>query len=141
MKYIAFDIGDKRIGVACSDPFCSMALPLETYYRKNFNKDLEYLANLAKSRYADVIVCGLPLNFDGSESEQTLKTKSFVEELKKHTQIPIVFQDERFTTLEARRLLLEADVKRADRKTVIDKVAASYILETYMQTQKNKKEN
>ena len=141
MKYIAFDIGDKRIGVACSDPFATMALPLETYYRKNFNKDLEYLANLAKSKYADVIVCGLPLNFDGSESEQTLKTKSFVEELKKHTDIPIVFQDERFTTMEARRLLLEADMSRADRKGVIDKVAASYILETYMQTQKNKKEN
>ena len=138
MKYIAFDIGDKRIGVACSDPLGTMALPLETYYRKNFNKDLEYLANLAKSKYVDVIVCGLPLNFDGSESEQTLKTKSFVEELKKHTQIPIVFQDERFTTLEARRLLLEADMRRSDRKDVIDKVAASYILETYMQTQKNK---
>ncbi len=132
MKYIAFDIGDKRIGVAVSDPFGSMALPLETYYRKNFNKDLEYLANLAKSRYADVIVCGLPLNFDGSESEQTKKTKSFVEELKKHTDIPIVFEDERFTTLEARRVLIEGNVKREDRKSVIDKIAASYILESYM---------
>ena len=132
MKYIAFDIGDKRIGVAVSDPFGSMALPLETYYRKNFNKDLEYLANLAKSRYADVIVCGLPLNFDGSESEQTKKTKSFVEELKKHTTIPIVFEDERFTTLEARRVLIEGNVKREDRKSVIDKIAASYILESYM---------
>ena len=79
MKFIAFDIGDKRIGVAVSDPFGTMALPLETYYRKNFEKDVKYLADLAKSRYADVIVCGLPLNFDGSESEQTLKTKSFVE--------------------------------------------------------------
>ena len=78
MKYIAFDIGDKRIGVAVSDPFCEFALPLETYYRKNFQKDVEYLINLAKQRYADVIVCGLPLNFDGSESEQTIKTKSFV---------------------------------------------------------------
>ncbi len=132
MKYIAFDIGDKRIGVAVSDPFGSMALPLETYYRKNFNKDLEYLANLASSRYVDVIVCGLPLNFDGSESEQTLKTKSFVEELKKHTSIPIVFEDERFTTLEARRVLIEGNVKRQDRKSVIDKIAASYILESYM---------
>ena len=132
MKYMAFDIGDKRIGVAVSDPFCSMALPLETYYRKNFKKDLEYLANLAKSRFVDVIVCGLPLNFDGSESEQTLKTKSFVEELKKHTTIPIVFEDERFTSLEAERILIEGNVKRQDRKGVIDKIAASYILEGYM---------
>ena len=141
MKCIAFDIGDKRIGVAVSDPFGEMALPLETYYRKNFKKDLEYLAKLAKDRYADVIVCGLPLNFDGSRSEQTDKTESFIEELKKVTTIPIVTEDERFTTLEARRILLEADVKRVDRKAVIDKIAASYILENYLNRQKNKKEN
>ena len=139
MKYIAFDIGDKRIGIAVSDPFCEMALPLETYYRKNFKKDIEYLVNIAKSRYADVIVCGLPLNFDGSKSEQTEKTESFVEELKKHTDIKIVFEDERFTTLEARRILIEADMKRQDRKAVIDKVAASYILESYMLKEKNKR--
>ena len=137
MKFIAFDIGDKRIGVAVSDPFGTMALPLETYYRKNFEKDVKYLADLAKSRYADVIVCGLPLNFDGSESEQTLKTKSFVEKLKTVTDSKIMFEDERFSTLEARRVLLQGDVSRADRKTVIDKIAASYILETFMQKVKN----
>ena len=83
-------------------------------------------------------MCGLPLNFDGSKSEQTLKTESFIEELRKNTDITIVTEDERFTTLEARRLLLEADMRRQDRKAVIDKVAASYILETYMLKQKNK---
>ena len=138
MKYIAFDIGDKRIGIAVSDPFGEMALPLETYYRKNFKKDIEYLVKIAKDRYADVIVCGLPLNFDGSKSEQTLKTESFIEEIRKNTDITIVTEDERFTTLEARRLLLEADMRRQDRKAVIDKVAASYILDTYMLKQKNK---
>ncbi len=141
MKYICFDIGDKRIGIAVSDPFCEMALPLETYYRKNFKKDIEYLISVAKQRYCDVIVCGLPLNFDGSRSEQTLKTQSFIDELKKNTDIEIVTEDERFTTLEARRILLEADVKRQDRKAVIDKIAASYILETYMLKQKNKVKN
>ena len=132
MKYIAFDIGDKRVGVAVSDPFCEFAMPLETYHRKNFIKDIEYLAKLAKDRFADVIVCGLPLNFDGSKCLQTEKTISFVEELKKHTQIPIVFEDERFTTKQAERDLIFGDVKRADRKLYIDKVAATYILETYM---------
>ncbi len=140
MKCICFDIGDKRIGVAVSDPFGEMALPLETYYRKNFNKDLEYLSKLAESRYAEVIVCGLPLNFDGSRSEQTEKTESFIKELKKKTSIPIVTEDERFTTLEARRILIEGDVKRQDRKAVIDKIAASYILETYLLKIKNQKE-
>ncbi|MBO5713216.1 MAG: Holliday junction resolvase RuvX, partial [Clostridia bacterium] len=137
MSYIAFDIGDKRIGIAVSDPFMQMALPYETYFRKNFKKDVEYLCNLASSRNATTIVCGLPVNFDGSESEQTAKTLSFIEELKKNTNIPIVTEDERFTTLEARRVLLEADVRRADRKTVIDKIAASYILEGYMNKIKN----
>jgi putative Holliday junction resolvase len=137
MKVIAFDIGDKRIGVAVSDPFGEFALPLETYHRKNFNKDIEYLVNLAKSRFAEVIVCGLPLNFDGSKSEQTLKTESFVEEMKHRTDIPIVFEDERFTTMEARRVLIEGGVRREDRKSVIDKVAASYILENYLLRRKN----
>ena len=131
-RIIAFDIGNKRIGVAISDPFNPMALPLETYWRKNFEKDLNYLANLAKEKGADTIVCGLPLNFDGSKSEQTALTESFVEELKKRTDIPIVFQDERFTTMEARRVLIEADMRREKRKDVIDKIAASYILEDYM---------
>ena len=137
MKAIAFDIGDKRIGVAVSDPFGEFALPLETYHRKNFNKDIEYLVKLAKDRFVDIIVCGLPLNFDGTKSEQTLKTESFVEELKKHTDIPIVFEDERFTTLEARRVLIEGNVRREARKSVIDKVAASYILENYLLRRKN----
>ena len=137
MKVIAFDIGDKRIGVAVSDPFGEFALPLETYHRKNFNKDIEYLVNLAKSRFAEVIVCGLPLNFDGSKSEQTLKTECFVEEMKNRTDIPIVYEDERFTTMEERRVLIEGGVRREDRKSVIDKVGASYILENYLLRRKN----
>ena len=137
MSLIAFDIGDKRIGIAVSDPFMQMALPYETYHRKNFKTDIQYLVNLAKQRGATTIVCGLPLNFDGSRSEQTEKTESFINELKLNTDFPIVTEDERFTTMEARRLLLEADMRRADRKSVIDKVAASYILEAYMNKIKN----
>lgn len=138
MKYIAFDIGDKRVGVAVSDPLGIMALPLETYHRKNFINDVKYLADLAKTREADVIVCGMPVNFDGSRSVQTDKTESFIEELKKHTDIKIELEDERFTTLEARRNLIEANVRREDRKQVIDKIAASYILESYMNKIKTK---
>ena len=137
MSLIAFDIGDKRIGIAVSDPFMQMALPYETYHRKNFKTDIQYLVNIAKTRGATTIVCGLPLNFDGSRSEQTEKTESFINELKLNTDIPIVTEDERFTTMEARRLLIEADMRRADRKFVIDKVAASYILEAYMNKIKN----
>ncbi len=136
-RYICLDIGNKRIGVAISDPFNSMAMPLETIFRKNFEKDLNYIVSLAKEKDAEVIVCGLPLNLDGSKSEQTLLTESFVEELKKRTDIPIVFQDERFTTMQARSLLLEADMRRDKRKNVIDQIAASYILDDYMRKIKN----
>ena len=136
-RIIAFDIGDKRIGISISDPFCSMALPLETYKRQGTEKDISYLSNLIKEKGATTVVCGLPLNFDGSESEQTVKTANFIEKLKSATDVQIVTEDERFTTLEARRLLLEADMRRDKRKEVIDKVAASYILETYLNKLKN----
>lgn len=132
MVIIAFDIGDKRIGVAATDPLGMMALPVETYFRKNTAEDVKYLANLAKQKCAERIVCGMPVNFDGSESVQTAKTKKFIELLKEQTDIPIVLEDERFTTMEARRVLLEADMRRDKRKQVIDKIAASYILEGYL---------
>jgi len=131
-RIIAFDIGDKRIGVAISDPFGEMALPLETYWRKGYDKDIDYLIKLAKEKFADVIVCGLPVNFDGSESEQTQKTREFVKSLSERTDIKVVTADERFTTMQARRVLLEADMRREKRKDVIDKIAASYILEDYL---------
>ena len=81
-RIIAFDIGDKRVGVAISDPFGEMALPVETYWRKGFEKDIDYLIKLAKDKYAEVIVCGLPVNFDGTRSEQTEKTEVFIARLK-----------------------------------------------------------
>jgi putative Holliday junction resolvase len=132
MRVIAFDIGDKRIGIALSDPIFNMALPLDTYYRKGMAEDAKKLAELAKSKGADTIVCGMPVNFDGSESYQTKKTRKFVEELQKYTDIKIMLEDERFTTVQAESLLIEADMRRDKRKTVIDKIAASYILENYL---------
>lgn len=132
MRVIAFDIGDKRIGVAATDPLGMMAMPVETYFRKNTAEDVKYLAELARQKCADVIVCGMPVNFDGSESVQTVKTKKFIELLKEQTDIPIELEDERFTTMEARRILIDADVRRDKRKQVIDKIAATYILEGYL---------
>ncbi len=131
-RIIAFDIGDKRIGIAISDPFNEMALPVETYWRKGFEKDIDYLIKIAKEKYAETIVCGLPLNFDGSESEQTVKTREFIERLKQKTDITVVTADERFSTMQARRVLIEGDVRREKRKDVIDKIAACYILEDYL---------
>ena len=136
-RIIAFDIGDKRVGVAISDPFGEMALPLETYWRKGFEKDVDYLVKLAKDKFAEVIVCGLPVNFDGSVSEQTQKTQEFIAKIKEKTDIKVETQDERFSTKQARNLLLEADMRREKRKDVIDMIAASYILEDYLRKIKN----
>lgn len=136
-KIIAFDIGDKRIGVAASDPFGNMALPLETYHRKNFERDVVALAALVKEREAQVVVCGLPINVDGTHSEQTEKTLSFIEELKKHVSVPIELQDERFSTREAHRVLIAEGQRREKRKNYVDSVAASFILDDYMRRKAN----
>ncbi len=137
MKLIAYDIGNKRVGVAVSDPFMSMALPRETYWRKNFEKDIAFLAELAKKEGADRIVCGLPVNFDGSVAEQTRITQSFIDKLKEATDIEVVTADERFSTKEATRVLIAGNVSREKRKNYVDSIAASYILEDYIKKLRN----
>ena len=132
-RIIAFDIGDKRIGIAASDPFNTFALPGETYFRtKSAETDAEALAKIVREKDAGLIVCGLPVNFDGTESVQTEKTRRFVERLRQKTGIEIVFEDERFTTMEAERVLISGGVRRENRKKTIDSIAASYILEGYL---------
>ena len=140
MIIVAFDVGDKRIGIAASDPVLHLAHPVETYFRVSTERDLQYLIQTAEERGANRIVCGLPLNADGSESVQTQKTREFIELLRAKTSIPIFTEDERFTTMEARRILIYADVSRGKRKKVIDSIAASYILESYIGKLKNKGE-
>ena len=88
-RYIAFDIGDKRIGIAITSLLDDMILPVETYHRKNLNDDLKYLVEQAKGRSVQKIVCGLPLNVDGTPSIQTEKTMFFIERMKELTNIPI----------------------------------------------------
>ena len=136
---IAFDIGDKRIGVAISDPFNEYAMPCETYFRKGrFEEDVAGIAQIAKDRGVGVIVCGMPVNFDGSESVQTEKTRRFIEALQKATNLPIELEDERFTTMQAREVQIQGGVKRGDRKKSIDSIAASYILEGYLARKKQR---
>ncbi len=138
-KAIAFDIGDKRIGVAVSDPFNEYAIPCETYFRtRNFPVDVAAIAKIATERGAGVIVCGMPVNFDGSESVQTVKTQEFVDALRAQTDLPIELEDERFTTMLARETQIAGGVKRGDRKKTIDSIAASYILESYLERRKKR---
>jgi putative Holliday junction resolvase len=131
-RYIAFDIGDKRIGVAISDPFNTYALPSQTYFRKGFKEDIAALAALAKEKGATVIVCGLPVNFDGTEALQTQKTQRFIEALKEAVTIPIECEDERFTTMMAHQTLISEGMRREKRKNYVDALAAANILDGYL---------
>ena len=138
-RFLCLDIGDKRIGIAVSDPFNSYSLPVETYHRKNLKTDIPYIVNLAKSRGATLIVCGLPLNFDGTRSIQTDRTEYFINALKNATDIKIETADERCTTVEAHRTLIEEDMSREKRKQYVDSLAATYILDGYLRKVKNQK--
>lgn len=131
-RAMALDIGDVRIGVAVSDLMKIIANPLETYTRTNTEKDFEYFAKLIKEKEVDILVVGLPLNMAGEETEQVLKNKAFVEELLTYVNVPVKYQDERLTSISAERVLIDADVTRKKRKTVIDKLAATIILESYL---------
>lgn len=136
-KIVALDIGSKRIGIAVTDPFGTYALPSETYNRKNLKTDLAYISAFVKERGADKIVCGLPLNFDGSRSAQTDYTEYFINALREITPVPVETSDERCTTAEAHRVLIEGGKRREERKQYVDSIAATYILEGYLR--KNKK--
>ncbi|PWM72226.1 MAG: Holliday junction resolvase RuvX [Bacillota bacterium] len=139
-KILALDIGSKRIGVAVTDPFGTYALPVGTYVRKNLKTDLAYIADLAKERGAEEIVCGLPLNFDGSRSAQTEYTEVFINALKGAVSAPVFTSDERCTTAEAHSTLIAGNKRREERKKYVDALAATYILEGYLRNNKIKGE-
>lgn len=140
-RYVAFDIGDKRIGVAVSDPFNSYALPSQTYFRKGFKQDVRALVNLAREKGATQIICGLPVNFDGSEALQTVKTRRFIEALTEESPIPVICEDERFTTQMAHETLISEGMRREKRKNFVDAVAAANILDGYLSRINKKGEN
>lgn len=142
-RVIALDIGNKRIGIAISDPFNEYAMPCETYVRtRNIDVDASACAKIAKEKGVGVIVCGMPFQFDGSEGIQTQRTREFIEYLREKTDLPIELEDERFTTMQARETQIMGGIKREDRKKTIDSIAASYILESYLarRKMKNKRE-
>lgn len=137
-RYVAFDVGDKRIGVAVSDPFNTYALPSETYVRKGFKVDVEALVNIALQKGATKIICGMPVNFDGTESEQTIKTRRFTDALAAATDIPVICEDERFTTQMAHETLISEGMRREKRKSYVDALAAANILDGYLAKIKKK---
>lgn len=131
---IALDVGDVRIGVAVSDLLGITANPRETYVRKknDVDADIAYFCEYAKREDADAFVLGLPKNMDGTEGPRAEVTRQFGDMLEKASGISVYYQDERLTTVSAERMLIDADVRREKRKKVIDKVAATIILQSYL---------
>lgn len=123
------DLGTVTIGVAVSDLMRSVATPLETIKRKKFGIDAARLLEITTARQIKGLVLGLPRNMDGSEGPRCQATRSFARNLERLTDLPIVFWDERLSTVAAERALIEADTSRKRRSEVIDHVAASYILQ------------
>ena len=133
MRVMALDLGDARTGIAFSDPMMIIANGYETYKRVNEEKDLKYVCDLAKEKDVGVIVIGLPINMDGTKGESVDKSVNFGNKLKElMPNMKIEYIDERLTTVSAERMLIDADVRRDKRKQVIDKIAATIILETYL---------
>jgi len=128
-KLLGLDLGTKTIGVAISDGMRYSATPLETIRRTKFTEDANRLLELIKENNAVGLVLGLPLNMDGSEGPRVQSTRAFARNLAQKTDLPIAFWDERLSTAAVTRTLLEADVRRNKRAEVVDKLAASYILQ------------
>ena len=130
-RLLGLDLGSKTIGLAISDPALMVASPIDTIRRTKFGKDAAQLEQLMASRDVGGLVLGLPINMDGSEGPRCQSTRQFATNLYQYgTEQPIAFWDERLSTAAVERVLIdEADMSRRKRASVIDKMAAAYILQ------------
>lgn len=131
-KLLGLDLGTKTIGVAVSDGLRYTATPLETVVRTRFTADAARLLQLIAENQAVGLVLGLPLNMDASEGPRAQSTRAFARNLAQKTPLPILFWDERLSTSAVTRMLIEADTRRDRRAEVVDKLAASYILQGFL---------
>ena len=131
-RLLGLDPGTKTIGVAMSDAMQMIASPVTTIKRKKWKQDAEALLSLITEHNIGGIVVGYPINMDGSEGSRCQSVKAFVGNLEKACSLPIILQDERMSSQAVERTMLEADISRAKRAQNVDKLAASYILQGYL---------
>ena len=140
-RFLGLDIGNRRIGVAVSDELGLTAQPVLTLQRRRSRReDLRSLARLARRFGVAGIVVGNPLHLDGTESSQATKTRSFAAELKEISGLPIHMRDERLTTHKAHQLLYEAGQERQQHRRVVDQVAATLILQGFLDEVREEKQ-
>ena len=131
-RILGLDLGAKTIGMATSDLRLQIATPRETISRTKFQTDAGLLLAFAMREEIGLIVVGFPLNMDGSEGPRCQSSRAFVRNLSKLNPLPVVFWDERLSTVAVTRVMLEADISRAKRAENVDKLAAAYILQSFL---------
>jgi len=132
VRILAIDLGEKRVGLALSDELELSAAPLEVVDFKDSQTLIEHICSVVKRRLVKAIVIGLPLNMDGSRGEKAQEAAVFAGLLKEAANLPVILWDERLTSRQAQRVLLEGGVSRTQRKRTTDKVAAAVLLQSYL---------
>ena len=139
MKILAIDYGEARTGLAICDRTEFLASPLGTLEERDFAKLVTKIVYTVREYGAEAVVVGLPVNMDGSHGEKAEKCKRLADTLMKLTGLPVALWDERQTTMQAANYLNETNVRGAKRKEIIDQVAATIILESFLARRKNEK--
>ncbi len=132
-RILALDVGSRRIGVAVSDPLGITAQGLDTIHRQNKRRDWEALRQVIEKYDVAEIVVGLPLRLTGAEGTQSEKMRLFADDLKKHFGLPVNLWDERWTSVEANRLLRETNLSIEKRGKAVDRMAAILILQSWLE--------
>lgn len=138
-RVIALDVGDVRVGVAVSDPLRLIAQPVEVYKRVGYGPDSRYVLSLCDRFETRDVLLGLPLNMDGSLGAQAEKARDFGRVLERQG-LRVFYQDERLTTVTAENVLISGNVRRENRKQYVDKLAAAVILEQWLASERQRKE-
>ncbi len=138
MRYLCLDLGRRRIGVATSDETALIATPFGVIYVRTQEQVFREVARLVKEQEVGGVVIGLPLQLNGQEGIESGRARDFASDLEKYIDVPIAFMDERLTSVEADRLMLEAGYKRDKRRANIDATAAALILQAYLDAERNK---
>jgi putative Holliday junction resolvase len=129
---MALDVGEKRVGVAVSDETGTIATPRDPILRQELTQDLTRIRDLGEQLQVQRIVVGWPLSLNGTVGPQAKRVEAFVKQLLEVVPWPVDLMDERFSSREAERVLIEQDVRRSRRRNLVDGLAAAMILKTYL---------
>jgi len=136
VRVLAVDVGDKRLGLAMSDPLGLTAQPLDVWERRTLPEDIRHLAAVVQRHDVRTIVVGHPVTLGGRVSPQTAKAEAFAQALRSACACPVRLWDERLTTAQGERVLKEGRVRRQQRRIIVNQVAAQLLLQHYLETQR-----